>query len=57
MNTLLHDLRYAVRRLRRPPEFSSMAILVMALGIGANVALFTVVHSVLLTPPQALRTE
>jgi predicted permease len=50
MNTLLHDLRYAVRRLRRAPGFSSMAILIMALGIGANVALFTVVRSVLLEP-------
>ena len=50
MNSLLHDLRYAVRRLRRAPGFSSMAILIMALGIGANVALFTVVRSVLLKP-------
>jgi predicted permease len=48
MNTLLHDVRYALRRLRRAPGFSSMAIMVMALGIGANVALFTVVRSVLL---------
>jgi putative ABC transport system permease protein len=50
MNTLLHDLRYALRQLRRAPGFMSMAILVMALGIGANVALFTVVRSVLLKP-------
>ena len=50
MNSLLHDLRYAVRRLRRAPGFSLMAILIMALGIGANVALFTVVRSVLLKP-------
>ncbi|HVN94758.1 MAG TPA: ABC transporter permease [Terracidiphilus sp.] len=50
MNTLLHDLHYAVRRLQRAPGFALMAILVMALGIGANVALFTVVRSVLLKP-------
>jgi len=50
MNTLLHDVRYALRRLRRAPGFSSMAILIMALGVGANVALFTVVRGVLLRP-------
>ena len=50
MISLLHDLRYAVRRLRRAPGFSAMAILIMALGIGANVALFTVVRGVLLKP-------
>ncbi len=50
MNALFHDLRTALRQLRRAPGFTSMAILVMALGIGANVALFTVVRSVLLKP-------
>ncbi len=50
MNALFHDLRYAVRQLRRAPGFTGMAILVMALGIGANLALFTVVRSVLLKP-------
>jgi putative ABC transport system permease protein len=44
------DLRYAVRTLVRTPGFAAMAILVMALGIGANTTLFTVVHSVLLKP-------
>jgi putative ABC transport system permease protein len=47
---LLNDLKYAVRTLSRSPGFASIAILVMALGIGANVALFTVVRSVLLNP-------
>jgi putative ABC transport system permease protein len=44
------DVRYSVRTLLRTPGFSWMAVLVMALGIGANVALFTVVRSVLLKP-------
>jgi len=47
---VLRDLTYAARTLSRTPGFASMAILVMALGIGANTALFTVVHSVLLKP-------
>ena len=48
--TMLRDLRYAVRTLSRTPGFTVTAVLVMALGIGANVALFTVVRSVLLKP-------
>ncbi len=50
LESLLRDLRFGIRALARNPGFSILAILVMALGIGANVALFTVVHSVLLKP-------
>ena len=50
LELLLGDIRYGVRTLRRTPEFAATAIVVMALGIGANVALFTVVRSVLLKP-------
>jgi hypothetical protein len=44
------DLRFSLRTLRRTPGFTVIAILVMVMGIGANVALFTVVRSVLLKP-------
>jgi predicted permease len=47
---LLSDMRYSIRTLVRTPGFSVLAIVVMGLGIGANVALFTVVRSVLLKP-------
>ena len=48
MNTLLSDLRFALRGLRRSPLFSIVAILSLALGIGANSAIFTLIDQVLL---------
>jgi predicted permease len=50
LEMLLRDLHFGIRALARNPGFSILAILVMGLGIGANIALFTVVHSVLLKP-------
>src|SRR2546429_199011 len=44
------DLRYAARTLLRTRGFTAVAVLVMAIGIGASVSLFTVIHSVLLRP-------
>jgi putative ABC transport system permease protein len=50
LELLMRDVRYGARTLWRTPGFAVIAILVMALGIGANVALFTIVRSVLLKP-------
>jgi len=48
--TLFNDLRYGLRQLRKTPGMAVLAILTLALGIGANTAIFTVIESVLLRP-------
>jgi len=50
MGTLLRDMHYAVRTFRRAPGFTAVAIIVLALGVGANSAIFTLVNALVFKP-------
>ncbi len=51
MRNLAQDLRFAVRLLMRKPGFAGLAVLVLALGIGANTAIFILINNLILRPP------
>jgi len=57
MNTLLQDLRYAFRKLRKTPGFTAMAVLTLALGLTVNATIFFLINDLFLRPLPATDPE
>ncbi|MGH9864382.1 MAG: ABC transporter permease, partial [Candidatus Acidiferrales bacterium] len=57
MNAVVQDIRYALRMMAKAPGFAAIAILTLALGIGANTAIFSVVNTLFLHPPGVAHPE
>jgi hypothetical protein len=57
MNTLLQDLRFGFRQMRRSPGFAATAVLILALGIAANVIVFAVLQAMILQPLDVPRAD
>jgi hypothetical protein len=57
MQTLWHDFRYGLRQLIRSPIFTAVAVLTVALGVGANTAIFSFVNALLLRPLEGVMEQ